>query len=340
MFELSGWVLFGAVAIWFFMLYRHSHSKRLHLNCYIIFLLLHDEFRAKQKQDLEVWLRENSASNALALSHAAYMAIEELADRLAAGDPKKSGEGSLVLGTHSLLWNHKREISGLTPCPECGSTLGIYTVLALPSLWSDDAERRQRRNSPIQAGDFGPCKNCFNGLIYDAPSGSLRLRRVSRDEIMNSKIISPGQLPMRRDDPTAHVAKDWEAVLMVYGLDMTVETPEKNQQAPFMEALGEASRLLPKDAVTEYVSASAFLSFEDWRELYLGLFSNSLDEDKRKVLLSVTVKPGVTITPQMEKHRQHLLDDVLPVWRASRRQVALNLAHSSVAEGGAQANRK
>ena len=67
MFELSGWVLFGAVAIWFFMLYRHSHSKRLHLNCYIIFLLLHDEFRAKQKQDLEVWLRENSASNALAL---------------------------------------------------------------------------------------------------------------------------------------------------------------------------------------------------------------------------------------------------------------------------------
>ena len=157
---------------------------------------------------------------------------------------------------------------------------------------------------------------------------------------MNSKIISPGQLPMRRDDPTAHVAKDWEVVLMVYGLDMTVETPEKNQQAAFMEALGEASRLLPKDAVTEYVSASAFLSFEDWRELYLGLFSNSLAEDKRKVLLSVTVKPGVTITPQMEKHRQHLLDDVLPVWRASRRQVALNLAHSSVAEGGAQANRK
>ena len=108
MFELSGWVLFGAVAIWFFMLYRHSHSKRLHLNCYIIFLLLHDEFRAKQKQDLEVWLRENSASNALWLSRTRLiLAIEELADRLAAGDPKKSGEGSLVLSTHSLVWNRR-----------------------------------------------------------------------------------------------------------------------------------------------------------------------------------------------------------------------------------------
>ena len=121
---------------------------------------------------------------------------------------------------------------------------------------------------------------------------------MSRDEDDELEIISPGQLPMRRDNPTAHVAKDWEAVLVDARLDMTVETPEKNQQAPVMEALGEASRLFPKDAVTEYVSASAFLSFEDWRELYLGLFSNSLDEDKRKVLLSVTVKPGVTITPQ------------------------------------------
>jgi hypothetical protein len=100
----------------------------------------------------------------------------------------------LVLGSLSLLWN----LSDLTPCPECGSTLGIYTVLALPSFWSDDAERRERRNSPVKAGDFGPCKYCFNGLIYDDSSGSLRLRRVTSDEIMKSKIISPGQLSVSR----------------------------------------------------------------------------------------------------------------------------------------------
>jgi hypothetical protein len=157
------------------------------------------------------------------------------------------------------------------PCPECGSTRGIYSILALPSLWNDnaaasrlvtptrrddknlpvhtvpdiivraertpmsreefnaielvplspsekDTERRERRNWPVRAGDFGPCKYCFNGMIYDDSSGSLKLRRVNRDEIMNSKISSPGRLSIRSDDPTAHVAKDWEATITVIGL--------------------------------------------------------------------------------------------------------------------------
>ena len=284
MFEISGWVLVGGTVVWFLMLYRHSHSKRLHLNCYITFLLLHDEFRAKQKQDFEEWLRANRANKKPSvLSHAAYTAIEELADRLVAGNPKKGGEGSLVLGSLSLLWNH----SDITPCPECGSTRGIYTVLALPSYWSDDGERQERRNSPVKAGDFGPCKYCFNGLIYDDSSGCLRLRRVGVDEIMNSKIISPGQLSLRPDDPAAHVAKDVEVVVMDHGLGITGGTPEKNQQALMVDALVEIGRLLSKDAESKVLLLLIVLSFEAKRDLYLGLFSHRSDDNKRKLLLSI-----------------------------------------------------
>ena len=276
MFEISVGVVGGVAVIWLLKLYHHSHSKRLHLECYITFLLLHDEYRAKQKQDFEEWLRANRVNKeAMVLSHMAYTAIEERVDHLAAG--------SLVLGSHSLLWNYRDPI----PCPECGSTVGIYTVLALPSYWRDDAERRERRNSPAKAGDFGPCKYCFNGLVYDDSSGSLRLRRVSRDEILNSKIISPGQLSLEPDAPAAHVAKDVEATVMVHGLGITEGAPEKNQQALMLDALAEARRLLTKDADTAFISALFFLSFEAVRDLYLGLFSDRSDDDKRKLLLSV-----------------------------------------------------
>ncbi len=76
MFQIYGCVLVGAAVVWFLILYRHSHSKRLHLDCYITFLLLHDEFRAKQKQDFEAWLRANRANKKPpVLSHAAYVTI-------------------------------------------------------------------------------------------------------------------------------------------------------------------------------------------------------------------------------------------------------------------------
>lgn len=283
MFEIFGWVLVGAAIVWCLKLYRYSQSKRLHLNCYITYLLLSDEVRAAQKQGFEQWLRGITAKDAQALSYAAYSAIENIADRLAAGDPKKPGTSSII-GAHALLWSHKRD---LTPCPECGSTLGIYTVLALPSYWSDDVERRERRNSPVKAGDFGPCKYCFNGLIYDDSSGSLRLRRVGADEIMNSKILSPGQLSLRPDDPAAHVAKDVEVVVMDHSLGITGGTPEKNQQGLMVDALAEIGRLLSKDVESKVLLPLMVLSFEAKRDLYLGLFSDRSDDDKRKLLLSV-----------------------------------------------------
>lgn len=173
-------------------------------------------------------------------------------------------------------------------CPECGSAVGIYNILSLPSLWSDEPERRMRRNSRAKAGQFGPCKYCVNGLIYDDSSGILKLRRVNTDEIVNSKIVRPGRLAMEPDHSDAHDAEDFEAVAQILGLEITEGTPEKNQQALLIHALGEASRLLSKDAVGGFLSALAISSFEERRDLFLALFSDSSDDDKRKLLVSVS----------------------------------------------------
>jgi hypothetical protein len=187
-----------------------------------------------------------------------------------------------------------------------------------------DTERRERRNWPVRAGDFGPCKYCFNGMIYDDSSGSLKLRRVNRDEIMNSKISSPGRLSIRSDDPTAHVAKDWEATITVIGLDITEGTPEKNQQKLTMEAWAEASRLVSKDAVTEFICATFSLSFEGRRDLYLALFSNGSDEDKRNLILPLKTKAGA-ITSQMMDKVVEIRDEVIPRWSAMQAQVGLEV---------------
>lgn len=145
-----------------------------------------------------------------------------------------------------------------------------------------------RRNSRAKAGQFGPCKYCVNGLIYDDSSGILKLRRVNTDEIVNSKIVRPGRLAMEPDHSDAHDAEDFEAVAQILGLEITEGTPEKNQQALLIHALGEASRLLSKDAVGGFLSALAISSFEERRDLFLALFSDSSDDDKRKLLVSVS----------------------------------------------------
>ena len=161
-------------------------------------------------------------------------------------------------------------------------------------------------------------------MIYDDSSGSLKLRRVNRDEIMNCKISSPGRLSIRSDDPTAHVAKDWEATITVIGLDITEGTPEKNQQKLTMEAWAEASRLVSKDAVTEFICATFSLSFEGWRDLYLALFSNGSDEDKRNLILSLKTKAGA-ITSQMMDKVLEIRDEVIPRWSAMQAQVGLEV---------------
>ncbi len=75
---------------------------------------------------------------------------------------------------------------------------------------------------------------------------------------MKSKIISSGQLSLKPDDPAAHFAKDVEVAVIDHGLGITGGTPEKNQQGLIMDALGEAGRLLSKDAESEVLLPSWF----------------------------------------------------------------------------------
>ena len=93
-------------AIWFGALYWKAINESLHLVYFIGYLLLLDDTRAFQKRSFEDWLSKSDAKDAMDLSNAARVAIQELADRLAAGDPRKPTSSS-VLGFHGLVWNRK-----------------------------------------------------------------------------------------------------------------------------------------------------------------------------------------------------------------------------------------
>jgi len=135
-------------------------------------------------------------------------------------------------------------------CPECRSALGIY---------------RYSSSAP-QAWEFGPCRNCFTGLIYDDTRGTLRLRRLLDADIKGLK-----------GDPGA---------ILNYTL-VEGGTPEKNQRALFLPVLSEASRLLSKDEFAKFVFAFASLPFAATRGLMSAVFSNASDEDKRKLFMAV-----------------------------------------------------
>jgi hypothetical protein len=102
-----GWILFALLLIWFIMSMRLSQNKRLHLNYYIVYLLLSDATREKHKQDFEKLIREADEKDAASLSLKAYKALEGMADRLAAGDPNKASTSS-VLGAHAMIWECKK----------------------------------------------------------------------------------------------------------------------------------------------------------------------------------------------------------------------------------------
>jgi hypothetical protein len=91
-----------------------------------------------------------------------------------------------------------------------------------------------------------------------------------------------------------------------------------------MEAWAEASRLVSKDAVTEFICATFSLSFEGRRDLYLALFSNGSDEDKRNLILSLKTKAGA-ITSQMMDKVVEIRDEVIPRWSAMQAQVGLEV---------------
>jgi hypothetical protein len=105
-----GWILFGVMVIWYIRSMNFSHRKRLHLNYYIVYLLLDSIYHTKQSDDFRKWVRQAkvNAKDASVLSSSAYSTIENLADRLARGDPAEPTTSS-VLGAHAMLWNFETE---------------------------------------------------------------------------------------------------------------------------------------------------------------------------------------------------------------------------------------
>jgi hypothetical protein len=106
---LLGWTLFGVMLVWNFgRHWLHAHKENA-LDAFIVYLLLDDDIRTKQKQGLEEWIRTNDAKDASALSSRAGVAIGALAQRLWQGDPAKPGSSS-VLGMHAMLWERRQAL--------------------------------------------------------------------------------------------------------------------------------------------------------------------------------------------------------------------------------------
>ena len=51
-------------SFWYLRSVWFSHSKRLHLRNYVIYLLLSDAIRNKHKQDFEQWIHQVDAKDA------------------------------------------------------------------------------------------------------------------------------------------------------------------------------------------------------------------------------------------------------------------------------------
>ena len=104
---ILGWILFVLLLIWFVGGMRISHNKRLHLNYYIVYLLLNDAIREKHKQNFVQYIQDSDAKDAMSLSLMAYKATEDLADRLTTGDPNNSSSSS-ALGAMAMIWECKK----------------------------------------------------------------------------------------------------------------------------------------------------------------------------------------------------------------------------------------
>lgn len=101
------WTLFALAVIWHVSSQRLNHRKRNQLENYVIYLLLSDDIRAQHKTDFTQWIARTDAADALALSTAARRTVDNMAERLAAGDPQRPVTSS-YLGSHAMLWNIKQ----------------------------------------------------------------------------------------------------------------------------------------------------------------------------------------------------------------------------------------
>jgi hypothetical protein len=114
MLNTAAWIIFGIAFLCLLTLYQRGVAQRNHLTAFIGELLLFDDVYAHQKKGFDDWIRASTATNAAALSAGALLAIQDLSERLANGDPKEPFSSS-VWGFHAKVWDRKQQLEGKRP---------------------------------------------------------------------------------------------------------------------------------------------------------------------------------------------------------------------------------
>jgi len=97
---MIGWILFGVLLVWFIVSMKYSHTRRLYLRNYIVYLLLSDDIRGDHKNKFLEWIRSTQATDAVSFSNQAHTVIETMAEKLS----KTS-----TLAAHSMIWQAKKK---------------------------------------------------------------------------------------------------------------------------------------------------------------------------------------------------------------------------------------
>lgn len=101
--EWAIWMLVAAAFMWLVRLWQHGITARNDLGVYIGMLLLSDEVRAAHQQHFEEWIQSSTENDALDLSAAALLALQESVNNFASAESR--------LAFHALVWKRKQELS-------------------------------------------------------------------------------------------------------------------------------------------------------------------------------------------------------------------------------------
>jgi hypothetical protein len=103
--EYLCWGLLGLLILWYLLSMKYSQDRRLHLESYIVYLLLSDRIRETHKETFRQWILGADAPDAMKLSQRAGSVIQNMAEGLA---KPEEGEVGSTLGAHAMLWRVKQ----------------------------------------------------------------------------------------------------------------------------------------------------------------------------------------------------------------------------------------
>ncbi len=102
--NITFWIVVGVcllVLLFLIIALKHSHTKRIHLQSYIVYLLLEDTIRQDHKNKFITYIKELDESNIENIELLASNAIEVMSDGLAE-------EGNSLLASKAMLLNINR----------------------------------------------------------------------------------------------------------------------------------------------------------------------------------------------------------------------------------------